>query len=177
MDKERQYSFIMTEENKNKVEQFLKLLNIDADIIEAENIKKQPKEEQKEWPQDGDDYYFIDSDGEITIDHFFSGYSFSEDRLAIGNCFKTKEDAKFELERINVITEMKKFAESEDREWDGIKHHWYLYYDVNDDIISYSYVTLCKSHDIYFESKEKARECVNTIGANKIKKFYLRVNK
>jgi hypothetical protein len=93
-NKEKQYSFTMTEENKNKVEQFLKLLNIDTDIIEAENVK-QP---EKEWPQDGDNYYFLFSEGAISDDCFNSNDSTGERRLAIGNCFKTREEAEFEAE-------------------------------------------------------------------------------
>ena len=37
--KEREYKFTLTEENKSKDEQFLKLLNIDAYITEAVKIK------------------------------------------------------------------------------------------------------------------------------------------
>lgn len=171
MAKERQYSFIMTEENKIKVEQFLKLLNIDADIIEAENIK-----EQKEWPQTGDIYFALDDAGnilELTRGCYIS--IDDERRFAIGNCFKTREEAEFESERLNVLTEMKKFAEPEDREWKNCIGHLSLYYDVSCGLIRYYSQSLCKSNDIYFESTEKVKECIKAIGEDRIKKYYLRV--
>ena len=171
MDKERQYSFIMTEENKSKVEQFLKLLNIDTDIIEAENIKEQ----QKEWPKDGDEFYYISATGNIPGDYYYAGGNISNNILSIGNCFKTKEEAKFEVERLKVLAEMKKFAEPYDRDWDGYNDHYMICIDMNNKDIFYSCNNTNKTGGIYFESKEKAMECVNAIGADRIKKYFLRV--
>ena len=168
--KEREYKFTLTEENKIKVEQFLKLLNIDVDIVEAENIKE--SEEKEQW-KDGDIYYYIDSDGQVAHNYFFLKSLPATRKLAMGNCFKTVEEAEFELRRLNVLTEIKKFAESEDKVWDGYNEHWCLYYDVGSDSIRQSFNSVCKSNDIYFESKEKAKECIKYVGEDRIKKFYL----
>ena len=170
MSKEKQYSFIMTEENKSKVEKFLKLLNIDADIIEAKNVK-----EQNEWPQPGDRYYTIQSIGGIS-DNMWTNCPVDNQLAEIGNCFRTKEDAEFEVERLKVLAEMKKFAEPEDTVWDGYNEHWSIHYNsmVYKDI-DYTCRTNDKYNDIYFESEEKAMECVKAIGADRIKKYYLRV--
>ena len=168
--KEREYKFTLTEENKIKVEQFLKLLDIDTDIVEAENVKE--SEENEQW-KDGDVYYYIDSDGQVVHNYFFLQSLPATRRLVMGNCFKTREEAEFELERLNIISEIKKFAESEDKEWDGINRHWYPYYDITDSSIKYTYKLSYKSYGIYFASEEEAQKCVNTIGEDRIKKFYL----
>ena len=168
--KEREYKLTLTEENKSKVEQFLKLLNIDVDIVEDENVKES---EENEWLKYKDTYYSICSDGDIMYDYFDLNSSYCIDRLAISNVFKTREEAEFELERLRVIAEIKKFAESEDREWDGINRHWYPYYDITDSSIKYTYKLSYKSYGIYFASEEEAQKCVDTIGEDRIKKFYL----
>lgn len=170
--KEREYKFTLTEENKIKVEQFLHLLGIEADIVEAENIKES---EEKESLKYKDTYYSICSDGDIMYDYFDLNNSYCIDRLAISNVFKTREEAEFELERLRVLAEMKKVAESEDRKWNGYDKHWCLYYDVESGSIRQSFNSVCKSNDIYFESKEKAMECVKAVGEDKIRKYYLRI--
>ncbi len=165
--KEREYKLTLTEENKIKIEQFLDLLGIDADIVEAENIK--------ESLELGQTYYTICSDGTILDCTFDPDFSNCKGRLSLGNCFKTREEAEFELERLRVIAEMKKFAEPEDKKWDSYNKHWSLYYDVGDGSIEQGVYSTCKSNNIYFESREIVKECVNTIGEDRIKKFYLRV--
>ena len=132
-------------------------------------------QERKQWPQDGDVYYYIYSDGEITDSNFYLNDSFCKNILSIGNCFKTKEEAEFELERLKVIAKMKKFAEPEDRKWDGHNKHWCLLYDCNSVFIQVICKMEFKYDCIYFESIEKAKKCVETVGKDRIKKYYLRV--
>ena len=168
----KEYKLTISEETKDKIEQFLKLLNVDADIVEAENVKEP---EEKEWPQDVDDYYYIHSDGSISRSVFYLNDSFCKNTLSIGNCFRTREEAEFEAERLKVIAEMKKFAEPEDKKWDGHNKHWCFLYDCNSVFIQ----VICKitfKHDgIYFESEEKARECVEAVGEDRIMKYYVGV--
>jgi len=166
---EKEYRIKLTEEDKNKLEQVLKLVDIIVDMVEVEDTK-----EQKGFPQDGDDYYFLVSEGLIDDSFFIVGDSVSEHRLSIGNCFKTREEAEFEVERLKVIAEMKKFAESEDREWDGENEHWMLYIDTHGDV-NYGYNNLYRYAHIYFETQEKAKECVESIGEDRIRKFYLQI--
>jgi hypothetical protein len=164
----------MTEENKDKVEQFLKLLNIDTDIVEAENIKEEQPKEKEEWPKYNDKYYAIISCG---IDDFYWKNDMYYDMFvkSIGNCFKSEEEAEFEVERLKVLAKMKKFAEPEDREWDGENQHWEICVDMLDKSIYYAPNQTGKCHCMYFESREKAEECVRTIGSVRIRKYYFRI--
>ena len=168
----KEYKLTISEETKDKIEQFLKLLNVDADIVEAENVKEP---EEKEWPQDVDDYYYIHSDGSISRSVFYLNDSFCKNTLSIGNCFRTKEEADFEAGRLRVLAEMKKFAEPEDRKWDGENQHWIIYLNLYNGSINIDYYTIHKYDLIYFESAEKAEECVKAIGIGKIRKYYLGV--
>ena len=81
---EKEYKIKLTEEDKNKLEQVLKLVDIVVDMVEVKDTK-----EQKDFPQDGDDYYFLVSEGLVDDSFFIADDSVSEHRLSIGNCFKT----------------------------------------------------------------------------------------
>jgi hypothetical protein len=53
-------------------------------------------------PKVGDAYYFFDSDFNVTITHY-DGYTWDEDRIAMGNCFNTKDDACAAAEKIKAL--------------------------------------------------------------------------
>lgn len=178
MQERKQYkiSLPMTEKQKNKVEELLKFASFDGTPFRLEEIENTEEvQEEKEWPQDVDDCYYIHSDGSISRSVFYLNESFCKNTLSIGNCFKTKEEAEFEVERLKVLAEMKKFAEPEDRKWNSFNEHWFIYYQSKFDDISYDFRLQNKFNSIYFESEEKVKECVDTVGADRIKKFYLRI--
>ena len=169
----------MDQDAKDKIEKFIKAFDIDAHINE---IEQQEQPEDKEWPQYGDGYYFINSDGNIGDGHFYiSNNPSGKNRLDIGNCFRTREEAEFEVERLKVLAEMKKFAEPKDRDWDDNNEHWLIAINTNRSIaintnsggVYYTYAATYKSNAIYFESQERAQECVKAIGADRIKKYYI----
>ncbi len=87
-------------------------------------IEKANKPKNKVWkPEKDETYYYLYSYGKIEEDTWDNA---NEDRIryAIGNCFKTKEEAEFALERQKVITELKRFAlEHNDKEidWNNIE--------------------------------------------------------
>lgn len=177
MQERKQYkiSLPMTEKQKNNVEGLLNALaNFSGKPFRLEEIEEaEDVQEEKKWPQDEDTYYFIGSDGKIIEGAFYADALFCKDILPIGNCFKTKEEAEFEVERLKVLAEMKKFAEPEGREWDGNTNHWCIYYECVVDSIKFLCKFECKYDGIYFESGEKAQECVKTVGEDRIKKYYL----
>ena len=160
------YVLEMSEDAKDRIENFIKAYDLDAHIAKAE----QPKEEQ--WPQNGDMYFRLDDTGCIYENKYLSG-SFDDQRIAIGNCFKTIEEAEFEVEQLKVLVEMKKFAEPKDMKWDGHKNRWSIFINVDNGGIYYTSATTYKSNAIYFESREKAEECVKAVGEDRIKKYYI----
>ena len=166
---EKEYRITLTEKDKNKLEQVLKLVDIVVNMVVVEDTKESEKFKL------GDTYYFIDSDGEIVDDYFSLDSSLIKRRLAMGNCFKTREEAEFELERLKVLTEMKKFAESKNRAWNGVTLHWCMFYDINTNSVQFIGKTEYKYDGIYFKTQEKAKECLETIGEDKIRKYYLQI--
>lgn len=145
-------------------------------LDELEKYEEDTEETVKEldFPQLDDGYFVIYADGCV-------GHSIYENddadfgRMEMGNCFRTEEEAKFEVERLKVLAEMKKFAEPFDTKWDGEKFHFYIYCDVNDKCLRVDGYTVARSGELYFKSEEKAWECVKAVGEDRIKKYYLGV--
>jgi hypothetical protein len=53
-------------------------------------------------PEIDDAYYFFDSDFNVTIAHY-NGYTWDDDRIAMGNCFNTKDDACDAAEKVKTL--------------------------------------------------------------------------
>ncbi|MBR1703123.1 MAG: hypothetical protein IJ716_14445 [Lachnospiraceae bacterium] len=138
---------------------------------EIESLKK---EESKKFPEAGDDYYTISTMGEIGSAVTWTNHKTDKMRLLIGNCFKTEEEARFYIERLKVIAELRKYAEPDDTPWDGRAHYSISYDYLRNEIITpfYYNTKLC---NLYFESFNKAQEAIETIGVKRLKKYYLGV--
>jgi hypothetical protein len=138
---------------------------------------EEPVEEVKEersWPQVGDEYYSVNSSGSVAT------YSWDNDNLDcrsrdIGNVFRTEGEARFALERLKVLAEMKKFAEPFDAGWYGNAVHYYIFYSVRDKCLDVDNNLLMRSGKLYFTSEKRARECIEAVGEDRIKEFYIGV--
>ena len=74
-------------------------------------IKKSNGSKRNLWkPNYGRKYFYINDCGGIMNSEWYDDRIDSE-FYKIGNCFKTKEEAEFELERIKVKTELRRFSE------------------------------------------------------------------
>ena len=51
------------------------------------------------FPSAGDIYYWIDSEGKVTFDEWVND-DVDKNHLAIGNCYKTEEEAESALDRV-----------------------------------------------------------------------------
>lgn len=142
-------------------------------------IEKANKLKNKVWkPEKDETYYYLYSYGKIEEDTWDNA---NEDRIryAIGNCFKTKEEAEFALERQKVIMELKRFALEHNEgeiDWnDSNQIKYFLSYQHDKNIIfidSYYFIQIC---DIYFTSEEIAKAAIKEIGEERIKKYYFEV--
>lgn len=121
-------------------------------------------------PGDGDSYYCIFDDGDVK-EIWWRYHDVHNGRLSIGNVFKTKEEAEFEVERLKVIAELKRFS----REFKYGLANYYIKYDYTNDNITYvlSYTNILPS--ICFESNERFREAVEAVGEDRIKKYLFEV--
>ena len=144
----------------------LKKLNEDLERLNEEETRA------NEWPKVGDAYWSITVDGDVTWQHCYDT-EFSAACLSIGNCFRTREEAEFAIERLKVQRDMQKFAFEPD--WnDYIQKKFHIYYDYRDCSLKIDYL-LFYTHglgDLVFESKERAIKCVAAIGEERLKKYY-----
>lgn len=125
-------------------------------------------------PECGTKYWFVQSYGAIGTKTWCDDELDCE-HLAIGNYFPSIEDCEFEIERLKVLAEMRRYAEPKDREWDGNNIHWYIYYGSTHNGLITCFSYCAKGNGIYFESEEIAQKVIETVGGERIKKYYCRV--
>ena len=129
-------------------------------------LEEQAKEEQ-EFPQVGDTYWRIDDKGSVD-NNFYKDYYTDNHRQAIGNFFQTEQQAEFAVEKLKVEAELRKF--SRPFKCGEISHYIFLNTDIEClDVAGLSYSQY--QGTIYFESREKANEAVESVGEERIKKY------
>lgn len=117
-----------------------------------------------------DRLYSIDRKGAVDF-WYFNNDDIDSAAMAIGNAFKTREEAEYKVERLKVIAELERFS----CPFDAGKANYHLcYYHEKWELgVDWSY--LMQHNNIYFESKKKAWEAINSVGEDRIKKYYLRI--
>lgn len=118
--------------------------------------------------QNGDTYYAIDY-SEMTVHSIeFCNDEYDLNNRELRNCFLTKEEAEFALERIKIEAEMltlggrRKFKNNRDN--CGIYH-------IDDSIYAKSYRYVIIQGLIYFDSIKEAEDAIKKIGEDRIKKY------
>lgn len=141
-------------------------------------LVKKSTGENKVWkPEIGEEYYYIDVEGEC-IQDFWDDSVFNDNLYAIGNCYRTREEAEFVIEKLKVITELKRFAQrhNENIDWNNFgKKKYYLYYDYSANNIACKFKQYTGISTIYFSSSDIAQQAIKTIGADRLKKYYFEV--
>ena len=127
-------------------------------------------------PKMGDRYYALCGDGEIAC-FIYNQEEYDSRFLTIGNCFKTLAEAEFMEERLKIITELHKWSESRDRYWGEDTSHYYLVYDYLADKIKITQTTIINMGVIYFGSEEYAKNAIQEIGEEKLKKYYFGIRR
>lgn len=125
--------------------------------------------------KDGDAYYVVDYGFMSVRSVIFFNDTDDLNYRYLGNCFLTKEEAESELERVKIEAEMLRLGGK--RKGEQGKANWYLEYRP----MSGGIEALWSSYEIdqgviYFESEEKAKNAVETIGEDRIKKYIFGVN-
>lgn len=130
-------------------------------IQELESIKA-----VDEWPEIGDIYYAIDF-GESTA------YTFENDRVdnqfkAIGNIFKTQEEANAQLEALKVCHELR--SQPGSKKFESRASNFYAYVGLDDESISWgvSYYGPSSFTQAYFDSEESCQAAINKVGKDRI---------
>lgn len=130
------------------------------------------KQSNRFKPDNYERYYFAREEGDVDYNTWNDDY-IDHLHFAIGNCFRTLEEAEFMVEKLKVLVELSEFTEPKDRPWDGTEKHWSFYWNIEVEKMEYSYNAKNKNTRLYFESEKIAQQAVATVGQNRIKKFLL----
>ena len=133
-------------------------------------VEKGQKPVEREWPQEGDDYYFLACDDYIGEESWY-GDEFDCFRYDVGNCFHTEEEAEWYREHLKVCAELRRMADGsvEDGAW-----HVPYYDSLNDHVFVYMHDGYSETPYI-FASDESAQKAIDTIGEERLKKYWFRV--
>lgn len=131
----------------------------------------------KRWrAEKGNDYYFISTFDGAYLDREAATNS-DDFHYAIGNYFRTKEQAEFEIERLKVIAELREFATPiSDFDWNNCLDKKY-YIILESDEVSVDSVDYYQASDLYFKSKDVAKCAIEAVGKERIIKYYFRREK
>lgn len=169
---------------KSEVEGVVEVPFKTGTIIHMNSNDWEVVEKSKVWkPKKAELYFYYDNEGFI-YESIYSGGSIDKNRLDLGNCFKTREQANHMVEKLKVIKELRDFAlenNEEEIDWKNpnqVKH--IIVYNNETQIIrtdlwyaSTQYIPF----NIYFTSQKIAQKAIETIGEDRIKKYYFDVEK
>lgn len=130
------------------------------------NIENKPKIKTVWNIEDGDNYYYLDSNGCVCIDTF-KNYPIDIRVREIGNMFLSQEEAEFELERRKIEFIIKKYSRFFNKE----KDNWFIYYDPSMSGIKIGEDYIAESV-YYFETKEAAQKVIDEIGEERLLKYW-----
>lgn len=140
-------------------------------------IKKANQKPKKRWrAEPNKEYYFVDESRNRVFTHLSVCGSFDKELYRFGNHFKTKEEAEFELNRRLVYQELKDYAlehNSTEIDWSNSENSkWTIRYEHPEGLITVGAWWYCQDlGQIYFSSKNIARDAIKTIGEDRIKKY------
>lgn len=145
-------------------------------LAEDWEVVEETKSKVKVWkPNKNEKYCYIGGDGDIY--HTVNVNLTVDDCIfSIGNYFKTDEEAEHMVEKLRVIKELQDFAiENRDEEidwYDKEQDKWEISYkDSNIEPICNNYYR-AQTFNIFFTSKEIAQKAIESIGEERIKKYY-----
>lgn len=121
----------------------------------------------------GDRYYYISPNGNVWRNKW-DDCTLDSGRRSIGNCFLTKEEAEFEVERRKVEAILLKYG---GRRFKNSERNYYLYYDHEDNLIRKTMVDTCQSQGIIFFDDDKViDQAIKEAGEDNIKKYIFGVD-
>ncbi|MDK6688304.1 hypothetical protein QP246_02370 [Aerococcus urinae] len=124
----------------------------------------------KERPQKRDVYWAIGSDGSV-FNYDWRDYSVDRNRLAVGNVFKTKREAEFEVERRKVVKELEDLALPKDFEVYSINNIYSIGYDDGYDQLYAEGTTFPVANTPWFSDSWEVTYAIEKVGEDRIKKY------
>lgn len=118
--------------------------------------------------KDGDPYWYLESEGTITLASWCEN-TVSKRKRAHGNVFLTKEDAEFEVMRRKVEATLLKYGR---RGFKYSEDNYYIYYEHDESSIEIGcYESVQDQGVIYFDTEELCQKAMIAAGEKNIKKY------
>ena len=119
------------------------------------------------FPETDEEYWFIYSFGEIDNEKWLD-FQVDKDRLYIGNVFKSEEEAKFQVEKLKVLAELRRYS----REFKYGSANFCLHsYGTHDEFVYNNYSYQKCQGALYFESEEVLKDAIRKVGEERIKRY------
>lgn len=139
----------------NKMKRSEQKAKIEELYRQIEELRDMEIEEDGFWkPKYNGNYWYFSTDTCRVFNTFWGPTHVHENRLNVGNMYKTKEEAEFQLERMNVLGELKKFS---CKFRNGESNH-YIFLNCNTNelgiVVSDAYISL----NVYFESNARRKK-------------------
>lgn len=151
-----------------------KLADLQSQIEElkqAEIEEDSPKPPHPRWkPKRDEPYYTINVGCACAGSCTWDSDNIDGDIYSLGFVFKTEAETEFAIERLKVLAEM--------REWSGKPNDHYrlaLDYNMSELIANRTDCPYLINSDMRFATKEDAENCINAVGADRIKKYYFMI--
>src|SRR5699024_5983205 len=129
-------------------------------------VEEQIKREQA-FPREDDEYWYANENGEVFRDEW-GDFGYEKSMLTIGNVFQTENEAEFAVGNLKVEAELRKFSRpfADGEENNHIKYR--PSFDELSVLTSFSYQD---QGVFYFESSEEAKQAIEAVGEERIKKY------
>lgn len=143
-------------------------------------VEKGNKANKKRWrSKRNNKYYSISNCGDL-ISNIEYGCGFDKSSYQLGNYFKTEKEAEFARDKQLIYQQLKDYALEHNTEAIDLNNpnqsKWIITYDSSDKEIRYCWTSTIFINQVYFTSKKIARDAVEEIGKENIKKYLFGVN-
>lgn len=143
------------------------ILKIKEEMLEEVDKRVEALKAEDEFPKDGDDYWYMDAEGDVFISTWGEDYCDSM-QIAIGNVFRTREEAEFAVEKLKVEAELRKFSRPFKN---GIYNHFIEFFPNSKKIDINTEHAIQAQGVIYFEDEEVVNKAIESVGQERIKKY------
>lgn len=144
--------------------------------VDEEKLKEflTPSKPKTVWDlEEGDRYYYFDDYDGLSLSTW-NDIDVDITRRYFGNCFLTKEEAEFEVERRKIEAILLKYGR---REFKYDENNCYMYYIHDESSIESSYYKSCQDQGaIYFDTEELCLKAIDEAGEDNIKKYIFGVD-
>lgn len=144
--------------------------------VDEEKLKEflTPPKPKTVWDLKNKDNYWYINDYNANVRATWDNVMIDDYRRNMGNCFLTKEEAEFEVERRKVEAILLKYGRREFKYSEG---NHYIYYDFPESSIEIGCYKSCQDQGaIYFDTEELCLKAIDEAGEDNIKKYIFGVD-